>query len=57
MQQLFGKKRLSRDTLPRRLISATSTKNGEGVPKDLRKAAQLYQKAANQGYALANEKL
>jgi len=31
--------------------------NGTGVAKDLTKAAQLYQKAADQGYAAAITKL
>jgi TPR repeat protein len=31
--------------------------NGEGVPKDLSKAAELYQKAADQGYAPAQQGL
>src|SRR5207247_4375042 len=35
----------------------TLYENGEGVPKDLRKAAKLYQKAADQGYALAQNNL
>ena len=56
-QQNFTKKPLIKDRLTRSIISGWLYENGQGVPKDLAKAAELYQKAADQGSADAQNNL
>ena len=50
-QQSFIKKPLTRDTLCAQYNLGVLYVNGQGVPQDLEKAAELFQKAADQGDA------
>ena len=51
--QSFIKKRLTREALAHRIISASSTSMDGALREDLEKARALYQKAADQGSAYA----
>ncbi|NRB11253.1 MAG: sel1 repeat family protein [Rickettsiaceae bacterium] len=53
----YFKKRQIRDMLTAQYNLAVMYKNGDGVKKDLKKAAELYQKSADQGDASAQNSL